>query len=124
MLRRALPCYARHMTLSTQLSVFLVGSAGGLAGEVLHWWNLRTSGKLPIYAKKLHYWIITLSMVMVSGFLTWIQFGASAEALTTFQIGIAAPIILQKLVTSAPTPEGRMSGTGRAEPSIRDFFTW
>lgn len=111
------------MELTNQFAVFGVGALGGLAAEALHWWQLRTSDRLPRYARSLQYWIITGVMVLLAGFVPWIQFGASAEGFVVFQIGIAAPILLQKLATAAPKPTGQMSGLS-PHGSWRDFFTW
>ncbi len=112
------------MTLSSDINVLLVGCFGGLAAEALHWWNLRTTDRLPQYGKKLFYWIITVIMILVGGGIAWLQFGSSGEAWVVFQIGVAAPLILQKLTTSLPTPEGQMGMRESPQGSIRNFFTW
>jgi hypothetical protein len=107
------------MTLSGDLHVFLAGCSGGAIAEVLHWWNLRTAKKLPTYVYSAFYWSISIAMIAVGGFLCWIQFGASAEALVAVQVGLGAPIVLQKVVTG-----GKASGARGSGASITDFFRW
>jgi hypothetical protein len=59
-------------------------------------------------------------MILLGGFICWIQFGGSGRAWIVFQIGIAAPLILQKLTNTLPKTEGAMG----SRPSWRDFFYW
>lgn len=108
------------MTVEGAWSVFLVGCLGGSLSEVLHWWNLRTSNKLPRYSDKPRYWILTILMIFAGGVVAWFQFGEAAQALAAAQAGIVAPLLIQKLGTSVPEPAGAR-GT---ESSIRDFFRW
>jgi hypothetical protein len=107
------------MTLSSDIGVFLAGCSGGIIAEVLHWWNLRTAEKLPVYAYSPFYWGISFAMIIIGGFFCWIQFGSSADALVAVQVGLGAPIVLQKLITGA-----QASGARGSEASIRDFFRW
>ena len=106
------------MALESGVAVFGVGMAGGVVNEVLHWWGLRESAVLPEYAARPLYWIVTLAMVVLGGGLAWLQLGTSADALIAFEIGLAAPLILQKLVRLAPEREGAM-GSGA---SVRGFL--
>ena len=107
------------MTLESDLAVFGAGIAGGAANELMHWWGLRENPNLPEYAKRVFYWIVTLAMVLLGGGLAWIQLGSRADALIAFQIGLAAPMLLQKLMKAAPE---RAGGMGSPEPSARDFL--
>lgn len=107
------------MVINGDLAVFGVGVAGGAANELLHWWSLRESAKLPAYSRKPLYWFISGGMIVLGGGLSWLQLGASAEALLAFQVGLAAPMLLQKLAKAAPEPRGGMGG---AQPSPRDFL--
>lgn len=106
------------MILSSGLTVFGVGLAGGIATEILHWWNLRENPNLPEYAKRPFYWLVTLAMIVLGGGLAWLQLGENADALITFQIGLAAPMLLEKLIKSVPERPGAM-GT---QASVRDFL--
>lgn len=107
------------MALESDLAVFSVGVAGGAANELLHWWGLRENPNLPEYAKRGFYWIVTLGMVALGGALAWLQLGSQADALIAFQIGLAAPMLLQKLMKAAP---GQTGGMGAPRPSVRDFL--
>ena len=107
------------MALESELAVFGVGVAGGAANELLHWWSLRENPNLPEYAKRAFYWIVTLGMIGLGGALAWLQLGSQADGLIAFQIGVAAPMLLQKLMKA--TPE-RTGGMGLSEPSVRDFL--
>jgi hypothetical protein len=109
------------MALESEVAVFAVGVAGGAANEVLHWWGLRESPRLPKYARSLFYWLVTLAMMSLGGVLAWLQLGGQADALIAFQIGLAAPLLLQKLVKVAPQPGGGMGGEQSAG-SLRDFL--
>jgi len=101
-----------------------IGLAGGVLAELLHWWNLREDKQLPDYAKSPMYWIITAGMILAGGFVTWIYFGQSAEAIVALHVGISTPLILQKLVTSIPLAEGSKSIITTPLPSVRRFFKW
>lgn len=108
------------MLLNGDLTVFGVGFAGGVANEILHWWGLRDNPRLPRYARRPLYWIVTLAMMFLGGGLAWLQLGGHADGLIAFQIGLAAPMVLQKLAKAAP---GRTGGMGlAAQPSILDFL--
>ena len=107
------------MALESDLTVFAVGVAGGAANELLHWWGLRENPNLPEYAKRAFYWLVTAGMIALGGALAWLQLGSQADALIAFQIGLAAPMLLQKLMKAAPE---RTGGMGAPTPSVRDFL--
>jgi hypothetical protein len=112
------------MTVDGAVSVFAIGSAGGVLAELLHWWNLREATQLPAYVKSPLYWIITLVMVGAGGFIAWLYFGAHADGVVALHVGLATPLILQKLVTSVPQERGAKSIVVAPAPSVRNFFTW
>ncbi|MCG7645066.1 hypothetical protein MHM87_05615 [Alteromonas sp. Cnat3-28] len=109
------------MMLTEDWMVFIVGSLGGSANEILHWYSLRTNPNVPHYATSLFYWFITAGMICLGGLLAWLQLGPGSSALVTFQIGLAAPLILEKMAKTLPRQKG---GMGVLEPSIRDFLGW
>lgn len=109
------------MLIESDVAVFAVGVAGGASNELLHWWGLRESPQLPKYAKSAFYWLVTLAMVFLGGALAWLQLGSQADALIAFQIGLAAPMLLQKLVKVAPQAGGGMGGSPPTG-SLRDFL--
>ena len=108
------------MALDSDLAVFGVGFAGGVANEILHWWGLRENPQLPQYAARPLYWAVTLAMMLLGGGLAWLQLGAHADGLIAFQIGLAAPMVLQKLAKATPDRTGGMGLA--AQPSILDFL--
>jgi len=106
------------MTIEGAWSVFAAGSAGGALAELLHWWNLRTADVLPTYAKRPRYWIVTALMVATGGLLSFAQFGERAEMFVAIEVGILAPIIVQKTI-AATAPTG-----ARGADSLYNFFVW
>ena len=100
------------MTLTTTDQVFVAGLVGGLLLEFLHWYGLRRDAKLPEYAAKPMYWILSVVMALVGGVLAELYFGSRAEAIVAVHVGLSAPIILQKLMTTIAEPAG---AKGRAE---------
>lgn len=108
------------MALESDFAVFGVGVGGGLANEVLHWWGLRENPNLPDYATRPFYWLVTFAMTVLGGGLAWLQLGSQADGLIAFQIGLAAPMVLQRLMKAVPD---RAGGMGGASPSVRDFLT-
>ena len=108
------------MQLNSYLSVFLVGSAGGLLLELVHWWNIKKKNQFPKYARSAKYWIITAAMALAGGLLALVYFGDEAQAILPLHIGLSTPLILQKLTTTMAEP-GERAGE---ETSILSFFTW
>lgn len=107
------------MTLTTIGQVFLAGLGGGVLLEFLHWYGLRRDAKWPDYAGKPHYWILSAVMALVGGLLAVLYFGNRANAIIAVHVGISAPIILQKLMTTVAEPSG---GKGRAD--FWSFLHW
>lgn len=108
------------MTLMSALQVFLVGTAGGVLLEFLHWYGLRREGTFPDYARRPFYWIISVIMALAGGVLAWVYFGSRAEGVLALHIGLSTPLLLQKLTTTvAHTPGGKGNG-----PGLLKFFRW
>lgn len=112
------------MVVEGAAAVFGVGCAGGAVAELLHWWGLRNAEQLPAYRSSPFYWAVTITMILAGGFLAWLYFGASAEGLVAAHVGLATPLILQKLATSLPQPTGARNVTLSSAPTVRRFFTW
>ena len=112
------------MTIEGGYAIFGTGCAGGVLAELLHWWNLRESPQLPAYSKSPFYWIVTVVMILAGGFVAWIYFGSKAEAIIAVHVGLSAPLILQKLVTSLPSTKGSKNIISTPAPTLRRFFTW
>jgi hypothetical protein len=109
------------VVLEGDLSVGMIGCLGAVAAEALHWHGLRRRARLPTYLKSTFYWIVTVVMVLLGGFVAWLRYGGDASALDAFATGLAAPIILQKLISQ--TGRANMGSRG-AEESLHDFFVW
>ncbi|HVT59664.1 MAG TPA: hypothetical protein VHR45_14840 [Thermoanaerobaculia bacterium] len=58
------------MDLSGLFAVFCAGCFGGLLPELPRWHRLRFSPRLPHYAKRPSYWIVTAAMIVCGGVLT------------------------------------------------------
>ncbi len=109
------------MSLTSILHVFLVGTSGGIVLEFFHWYALRRENRLPAYARRVVNWVLSAIMAVVGGFLAMLYFGASADGIVVFHVGLSAPLILQKLTsTLALTPGAK--GVSRA--SWLEFFKW
>ena len=92
------------MTLNGTLDVFIIGFLGGCAGELLGWYHLRLRSpeKLPRYLKSWFYWIVSLLMACMGGFLAVLYGTSEVNAILAFHIGISAPIVIQKFASAFP----------------------
>lgn len=108
------------MEIANEGQVFLLGAVGGCVNEFMHWWSLKTDPDFPEYARHVKYWIITAIMVVIGGGLAVLYLGASVDALLALHIGLSAPLILQKLTTTAAAVEGARGGG----TNIINFFRW
>ncbi len=89
--------------------------------ELVHWWRLRnTKERFPEYIRYWRYWVITVAMIIASGFLCLLYFGDRGQALVVFHVGVSAPLIIQKLATQMANPGAR---SGRMT-IVSDFFVW
>ena len=87
-------------------TVFALGCAGGICNEVLHWWNVRRDADFPAYARKIRYWVVTVLMILLGGFVAYLFCGDVTTALAPFQIGLTTPMLLQRLARAAPKHQG------------------
>ncbi len=108
------------MTLDTGFQVFLVGLAGGLALELMHWYAIYRDDRLPAYANSTLYWTVTALMAAAGGGMALLYFGGRADGLLAFHVGASTPLILQKLTTTA----ARQTGAKSLQPSLLSFFRW
>ena len=94
---------------------------GGVAAEALHWYALaRKPEKVAPYNKPL-YWATTVVMVAIGGLMPVLYLQGKASALLCFHLGATAPILLQKLVSTAPKTTEHL-GPGNA--SFMRFLSW
>jgi hypothetical protein len=108
------------MTLTTILQVFLVACCGGVLLEIVHWYAVRKDGRFPEYAKSPQYWAASAVMALAGGGLAVLYFGSRAEGIVALHVGLSAPLILQKLVTTVAD----VPGAKGVRHGLLDFFRW
>ena len=106
------------MELESTFQVFMVGAAGGLLLELLHWYNLTRDPNFSAYRRTPVYWLVSLAMAAAGGLLSMLYFGERADGLLALHVGISAPRILQKLASTAAQRGGKS-----ANPSVTNFVT-
>ena len=92
--------------MDVETAVFF-GLGGGISSEVLKWFRIREElhRGIPEYAKKWPYWLATLGMIGMGGFLVYAyQFSSEVRLspILAVNIGASAPLILSELVRQAP----------------------
>lgn len=105
--------------------VFALGCAGGVIAEAYRWFSLRESPDLPVYAKSILYWVVTVVMVLVGGALASVYGISPDNPLLAVNVGISAPLILKSLVQVVPQPQQRQLAQLESvvsKPSLRRFF--
>jgi hypothetical protein len=108
------------MTLDSTLQIFLVGLFGGLLLELVHWYALIKQDRSTTLIRNPVYWAVSLLMAVAGGGLAVLYFGSRAEGIVALHVGLSAPLILQKLVTTvADVPGAKGPGTG-----LLNFFKW
>lgn len=107
------------MDLESTTQVFGVGFAGGLILELVHWYALTRDPNFNAYKRSAVYWLVSLGMAAAGGLLAILYFGDQAEAFLVLHVGLSAPLILQKLATTAA-----LTGGKSPQPSIFNFFQW
>jgi len=90
------------MQLDTWRAVFLTGCFGALMPELLRWYGLRESPRLPEYATSIRYWLITLLMVLCGGELATLYGTIDVSAIQVVNIGASAPLIISSLSRISP----------------------
>lgn len=101
--------------------VFGIACAGGAVLEFYKWYQLREAANWPAYARSFKYWILTVGMVLVGGFLAVLYGTGQQLATMVFNIGLSAPAVIRAAGSNVPT--GRRRGAaGAGGPSIRDFL--
>lgn len=74
------------------------GAAGGFIHEAARWVGLRQTLELPEYVKKLHYWLLTLLLVVMGGIVA-----VAFEPQDSWQamiVGASAPALITRIVLS------------------------
>lgn len=107
------------MDLGSGSQVFGVGFVGGLLLEMVHWYALTRDPNFSDYKRSPVYWLMSLGMAGAGGLLAMLYFGDNAEGFLALHVGLSAPLILQKMVTTAALTGGKST-----QPSITSFFHW
>lgn len=107
------------MDLESAIQVFGVGFIGGVLLELVHWYALTRDPNFSAYKRSPVYWLMSLGMAAAGGLLAMLYFGDQAEGFLALHVGISAPLILQKIATTAALTGGKST-----QPSIANFFHW
>ena len=103
----------------------LLGIAGGFACELLHWYSLsRKPGGAARFSRHAAYWITTAGMILLGGAIPLLYLQGTASALLCFHLGAATPILLQKLVATAPQLARGQGMQDAGTPTFRQFLGW
>lgn len=73
--------------------------------ELFKWYKLKESPNLPVYARSVFYWGVTLTMILASGGLAVLYGVEPRNAIMVLNIGISAPLLIRALAEAGdPTP--------------------
>jgi hypothetical protein len=102
------------------------GMIGGILGELIKWYKLRTSENLPKYLKSPFYWIITLLVIISGGILAVLYGYVKVSAILAVNIGISAPLLIQsfaRIKTSNSGLDSHFDENNReSKKSLRSYF--
>ena len=110
------------MQVTGILSVFLCGVFGGFLGELLKWYNLRTSKNLPIYLKSAFYWIITILIIISGGGLTVLYGCQDVNAILAVNIGLSCPLIIRALASNSTNKSESFVDSSKMERKSMDKY--
>src|SRR5258708_17477510 len=85
--------------------VFVAGCGGGLLAEFAGIWALRKEdpASWPAYLRRVRYWIISVVMIVIGGLLSVMYGVHDMPVILALNIGASAPLIVQRLLTGAPS---------------------
>ena len=111
------------MILDKLYAQVLIALLGGVAAELLHWYALsRREGGATAYKKHLVYWLTTIGMVLLGGFMPLLYLQGPSTALLCFHLGATTPVIVQKLLANLPAAVAHQGH--ETQGSLKDFFSW
>jgi hypothetical protein len=105
-----------------QLSLEAIGAGatGSLLFEATRWGALRTRDRLPRYAWKLHYWILSAVLISVGGITAAVFTPGSLQA--TVAIGISAPAIVTQIARTFPQLFRRLTLGAQENASLEEWI--
>jgi hypothetical protein len=96
---------------------------GGLACELLHWYSLsRKPAGAARFVRHPLYWATIAGMILLAGVMPILYLQGTASALLCFHLGAATPILLQKLVATAPQMVRGQGAADLNKPTLGQFF--
>ena len=87
------------------MPLWLIGCVGAIAAEVLYFYQMRED-RPPAHVKRWYFWLITIGMVLVGGFIVELYSEQNAlgdNKILAFHIGASVPAILGNLVLNVGT---------------------
>ena len=109
------------MDIAQSAQVFGLGALGGTLVELLRWWKIREADRLPTYASKAGYWVITALMICAGGVMATLYGLDLNNAAALINIGASTPAIIGAVATKAQVytaPE--QSHVDLGQKSLRD----
>ena len=87
------------MDIAESAQVFGLGALGGTLVELLRWWKIREADRLPTYASKAGYWVITALMICAGGVMATLYGLDLHNAAALINIGASTPAIIGAVAT-------------------------
>ncbi|HEY0923797.1 hypothetical protein [Rheinheimera pacifica] len=110
------------MVVDSLLVQASLGGAGGIVLEFMHWYSLSRKHKdISEFKTGVIYWIATIIMIFVAALMPIVYLEGSASALLCFHLGLATPLILQKLISEVPVLNKAQGFTNKG---LRGFWRW
>ena len=107
-------------------AAFLVGSLGAFIQELSHWYSLRSNLEEQKYQKLLKsplYWIITISMILISGIGVWIWCENIVQSFRHYVVlGAAFPLMFKKAISTIENSTSVNLGT-KHNSTLEDYLS-
>ena len=115
------------MDYSNLIEFSLLGMAGAFSMEIMQMYQVRSKFTLKKYQKmfqSLSFWIVTIGMIIASGFFAWV-INASSINPTILQIvisGIGANSIIRNISANVVLKKDGIELGGEEDFNIKDMF--
>lgn len=90
--------------MSTDVAYWVYGMLGGLLVEFVGAWKLRQKSVAdwPIHYKSFSYYALTIPMIVVGGFVAWLQLYhfKDIKIELALQVGATAPLFLERFFSN------------------------